>query len=56
MGCSRCKSIRCQTRGPTSTRHSLDYLNAAEFTYSGTNLRLVYSIAGQAEIPEFAPD
>jgi transposase len=34
----------------------LEQLNAAEFTYPGTNLRLVYSIAGQAETPDLAPD
>jgi hypothetical protein len=43
---------------PRSNRaiaHLLDHLNAAEFTYPGTKLRLVYSIAGQAEIPKLAP-
>jgi hypothetical protein len=43
---------------PRSNRaiaHLLDQLNAAEFTYPGTNLRLVYSIAGQAETPKLAP-
>jgi transposase len=43
---------------PRSNRaiaHLLDHLNAAEFTYPGTNLRLVYSIAGHAEIPNLAP-
>jgi transposase len=34
----------------------LEHLNAAEFTYPGTNLRLVYSITGQAETPDLAPD
>ena len=34
----------------------LDHLNAAEFTYPGTNLQLVYSIAGAAEDPNSAPD
>ena len=44
---------------PRSNRaiaHLLDHLNAAEFTYPGTNLRLVYSIAGQAAIGELGPD
>ena len=43
-------------RSNRAVTHLLDHLNAAEFSYPGTNLRLVYSIAGQAEIPEFAPD
>ena len=44
---------------PRSNRaiaHLLEHLNAAEFTYPGTNLRLVYSIAGEAETPNLAPD
>jgi transposase len=44
---------------PRSNRaisHLLEHLNAAEFTYPATNLRLVYSIAGQAETPRLAPD
>jgi hypothetical protein len=44
---------------PRSNRaiaHLLEHLNAAEFTYPGTSLRLVYSIAGQAETPNLAPD
>ena len=35
---------------PRSNRaiaHLLEHLNAAEFTYPGTNLRLVYSIASE---------
>jgi hypothetical protein len=43
---------------PRSNRaiaHLLDHLNAAEFTYPGTNLRLDYSIAGQPETPNLAP-
>jgi hypothetical protein len=43
---------------PRSNRaiaHLLDHLNAAEFTYPGTSLRLVYSIAGEAESPNSAP-
>ena len=44
---------------PRSNRaiaHLLEHLNAAEFTYPGTNLQLVYSIAGEAETPNSAPD
>jgi hypothetical protein len=44
---------------PRSNRaiaHLLDHLNAAEFTYPGTDLRLVYSIAGQPAIVDLAPD
>jgi hypothetical protein len=43
---------------PRSNRaiaHLLEHLNAAEFPYPGTNLRLVYSIAGVAETPNLAP-
>jgi transposase len=44
---------------PRSNRaiaHLLEHLNAAEFLYPGTNLRLVYSIAGVAETPNLAPN
>jgi transposase len=44
---------------PRSNRaiaHLLDHLNAAELTYPGTDLRLVYSIAGQAATADSAPD
>jgi hypothetical protein len=44
---------------PRSNRaiaHLLEHLNAAEFTYPGTSLQLVYSIGGQAETPNLAPD
>ena len=44
---------------PRSNRaiaHLLEHLNAAEFTYPGTNLRLIYSIAGEAETSNSAPD
>jgi transposase len=44
---------------PRSNRaiaHLMDHLNAAEFTYPGTNLQLVYSLAGVAENPNLAPD
>jgi transposase len=44
---------------PRSNRaiaHLLDHLNAAEFTYPGTNLRLVYEIAGQAATTDLAPN
>jgi Transposase protein len=45
---------------PRSNRaiaHLLEELNAAEFTYPGTNLQLVYSIAGagEGETPNLAP-
>jgi hypothetical protein len=42
------------TSNPRANRaiaHLLKHLNAAEFTYLGTNLRLVYSITGEAETP-----
>jgi transposase len=44
---------------PRSNRaiaHLLDHLNAAEFMYPGTNLRLVYSIAGVTELGNLDPD
>ena len=44
---------------PRSNRaiaHLLEHLNAAELTYPGTNLQLLYSIAGQAEAPDLAPE
>jgi hypothetical protein len=43
---------------PRSNRaiaHLLEHLNAAEFPYPGTNLRLVYSMVGEAEPPNLAP-
>jgi transposase len=43
---------------PRSNRaiaHLLEHLNAAEFTYPGTSMQLIYSIAGQAETPDLAP-
>ncbi len=43
---------------PRSNRviaHLLEHLNDGEFTYPGTDLRLVYSIAGEAETPNLAP-
>ncbi len=43
---------------PRSNRaiaHLLDHLNAAEFTYPGTSLRLVYSLLGRAETPNSVP-
>jgi hypothetical protein len=43
-------------RADRAIAHLLDHLNAAEFTYPGTNLRLVYSIAGQAATAVPAPD
>jgi hypothetical protein len=44
---------------PRSNRaiaHLLEHLNATEFTYPGTNLRLVYSIAGEPETLNLAPN
>jgi transposase len=44
---------------PRSNRaiaHLLDHLNAAEFMYPGTTLRLVYSIVGRTTIPNLDPD
>ena len=43
---------------PRSNRaiaHLMDHLNAAEFTYPGTSLRLIYSLAGQDETAESVP-
>jgi len=43
---------------PRSNRaiaHLLDHLNATEFTYPGTSLQLVYSLAGEGETPNLAP-
>jgi hypothetical protein len=34
----------------------LEHLTATEFTYPATNLRLVYSIAGEADTPKLDPD
>jgi hypothetical protein len=48
-----------QMSNPRANRaiaHLLEHLNAAEFIYPGTSLKLVYSIAGQAETPDLAPD
>jgi hypothetical protein len=36
--------------------HLLEHLNTAEFTYPGTTLQLVYSIAGLLQTPELAPE
>jgi transposase len=44
---------------PRSNRaiaHLLEQLNAADFTYPGTELRLIYSIAGYADPSTSAPD
>ncbi len=44
---------------PRSNRaiaHLLEHLNAAEFTYPGTNLQLVYSVAVGAGTPNLAPN
>jgi hypothetical protein len=43
-------------RANRAITHLLEHLNAAEFTYPGTSLKLVYSIAGQAETPDLPPD
>jgi hypothetical protein len=43
-------------RADRAIAHLLEHLNAAEFTYPGTRLQLVYSIAGQVQTPELAPD
>jgi len=43
-------------RANRAIAHLLEHLNAADFTYPGTSLKLVYSIAGQAETPDLAPD
>jgi hypothetical protein len=43
-------------RGNRAIAHLLAHLNAAEFTYPGTNLRLVYSIASQAQSPDLVPN
>jgi hypothetical protein len=37
-------------RSNRSIQHLLDHLNAAAFTYPGTNLQLVYSLVGASEI------
>ena len=43
-------------RSNCAIAHLLEHLNAAEFTYPGTDLRLIYSIAGDAETSNLAPD
>ena len=43
-------------RSNRATAHLLEHLNAAEFTYPGTNLRLVYSIVGHVDTPDLASD
>jgi hypothetical protein len=42
-------------RSDRALAHLVEHLNAAEFTYPGTNLRLVYSIVGAADTPNSAP-
>lgn len=42
-------------RANRAIAHLLEHLNAAEFTYPGTKLQLVYSIAGEAETPNSVP-
>ena len=49
---------RLPMSNPRSNReiaHLLEHLDAAEFPYPGTYLRLVYSIAGEPETPNLAP-
>jgi transposase len=43
-------------RADRAVAHLLKHLNAAEFNYPGTNLRLVYAIAGAAETPNLVPN
>jgi hypothetical protein len=43
-------------RANRAIAHLLEHLNAAEFTYPGTHLQLVYSIAGHAKATDLAPD
>ena len=43
-------------RANRAIAHLLDHLNAAEFTYPGTNLQLVYSLTGETETLNLAPD
>jgi hypothetical protein len=43
-------------RSNRAVAHLLEHLNAAQLTYPGTNLQLVYSIAGQVADAELAPD
>jgi hypothetical protein len=43
-------------RANRAIAHLLEHLNAAEFTYPGTNLRLVYSITGPAGNPNLVSD
>ena len=42
-------------RANRAIAHLLEHLNAAQFTYPGTKLQLVYSIAGEAETPNSVP-
>ena len=41
-------------RANRAVAHLLEHLSAAEFTYPGTNLQLVYSIAGHTKAPDSA--
>jgi transposase len=43
-------------RANRAIAHLLEHLNTAEFTYPGTNLRLVYALAGESETLNLAPD
>ncbi len=42
-------------RSNIAIAHLLEHLNAAEFTYPGTDLRLIYSIAGDAATSNLVP-
>jgi hypothetical protein len=43
-------------RANRAIAHLLEHLNAAEFRYPGTSLQLTYSIAGEAETANLAPN
>jgi hypothetical protein len=43
-------------RANRAIAHLLDHLNAAAFSYPGTDLRLEYSVVGQADGPDSVPD
>jgi hypothetical protein len=42
-------------RSDRAIAHLLDHLNATEFTYPGTSLRLVYSLGGEGQSPRSVP-
>jgi hypothetical protein len=43
-------------RANRAIAHLLEHLNSAEFRYPGTSLQLIYSIAGQAQAADLAPN